>query len=237
MTDLTILDQLTIPLSIADLSPHFGRSAGREKMAAAAGDLLTRLTMNWRPRAMIRWFTATTAGDEIALSPRQGGARTMHHLGHAATFMTPAKLAGVGLYTAGAELAEAAATASSQKRYLDAHLYELMGLTVLEKTRQELNRRVEQEAAQRGWGVGPFLSPGSVHGWDLSGQVQLCALLPLERIGVQISTSGVLRPFATIACLIGIGPAYETTKVGSTCAVCNRREDCPMRHTSQTTQS
>lgn len=232
MTDLTILDSLAISLTSADLAPHFGKSAGRDKMIAAAADLLAGSSAIWHPRLLIRWFEVATSGEEIVLSPLSSGAATTHHLGHAATFMASAKLAAVGLYTAGEEPAEAAATASREKRYLDAYLYDAIGLTVLEKTRQELNHQVEREAAKRGWGVGPFLSPGSVHGWELTGQLPLCALLPLERIKVRITTNGVLHPFATIACLIGIGPSYETTRVGSTCAVCNRREDCPMRQST-----
>ena len=81
------------------------------------------------------------------------------------------------------------------------------------------------------WGVGPFLSPGSVHGWDLGDQPSLCTLVPLDCIDVQLSESGILKPYKTIACLIGIGPEYKARTVGATCDVCSKNKPCEMRKT------
>jgi hypothetical protein len=100
---------------------------------------------------------------------------------------------------------------------------------VLEKVRQQINRIVEEQAQARNWGVGPFLSPGSVHGWELDDQRRLCDLIPLERIGVTRGDSGILKPFKTISCLVGIGPNYPAKTVGATCEVCSRRVQCAMR--------
>lgn len=38
-----------------------------------------------------------------------------------------------------------------------------------------------------------------------------------------------LSPYKTISCLIGIGCGYQTTKVGATCQVCSKKDECPMR--------
>ncbi len=125
-----------------------------------------------------------------------------------------------------------AAIASREKRVMDAYLYDIIGLAVLEKVRQRINRLVEAEAREMNWGVGPFLSPGSVHGWDLDDQVNLCALLPMEKIGVTRSEKGILEPFKTLSCLIGIGPDYSARTVGETCEVCSKKDRCEFHNRS-----
>ncbi len=78
-------------------------------------------------------------------------------------------------------------------------------------------------------GVSPFLSPGSVHGWELEEQSKLCSLLPIERINVIIKNDTVLFPLKSITALIGIGPGYDSNKVGSTCDVCSKKNKCEMK--------
>lgn len=79
-------------------------------------------------------------------------------------------------------------------------------------------------------GRGPFLSPGSVHGWDLIDQAVLCSLLPLQEIDVQVGKkNGVLQPFNTVSSLIGIGLGYTAATVGSTCQICSNNERCEMK--------
>jgi len=121
------------------------------------------------------------------------------------------------------------AEASRTNDFLGAHFIDLLGLLVLEKTEKYVKRLAQDKALLAGWGVSPFLSPGSVHGWDLAEQTKLAGCLPIKNINVGISENAVFSPFKTISCLIGIGPKYEPTEVGSTCQVCSKREDCRIR--------
>jgi hypothetical protein len=76
--------------------------------------------------------------------------------------------------------------------------------------------------AECGWAVGASLSPGSLAGWPLTGQRDLCALLPLERIGVSLNAVGILVPFKSVTSVIGIGLGYTGRRVGSVCHLCSR---------------
>jgi hypothetical protein len=150
-------------------------------------------------------------------------------MGFSGQFLQPAKKVMLGAYTTGSELEKNSALASSEQRYLDAYLYELIGMAVLEKTGEVVNRIVEKRATEMGWKVGPFLSPGSVHGWELSDQTVLCSLLPLSEIDVQCGANGVLHPFNSVSCIIGIGPDYTARTVGATCEVCSNSDRCEMK--------
>jgi len=98
--------------------------------------------------------------------------------------------------------------ASNSQKFLVAFILALISLLVLEKTGEKVNNIAEQNAAKLGWRVSPFLSPGSVHGWELEAQLKLCPLLPLDQICARILNNTVLTPFKSNSCLIGIGPEY-----------------------------
>jgi hypothetical protein len=65
--------------------------------------------------------------------------------------------------------------------------------------------------------------------WLKFQQPNLCALLPIEKINVSIKTDGVLTPFKTLSCLIGLGLGYDMVNVGSPCQVCFKNHECEMR--------
>ena len=129
----------------------------------------------------------------------------------------------------GQALEAASKKASENGHHLGSYFLDLIGLIVLEKIGNLIKQIAEKKAAESGWGVGPFLSPGSVHGWELEEQKKLCSLLPLEKINVTIREDAVLFPFKTISCLIGLGPGYDRVKVGTTCQVCSKNHDCQMK--------
>ncbi|SHO52042.1 hypothetical protein [Desulfopila aestuarii] len=91
----------------------------------------------------------------------------------------------------------------------------------------------EKTAEESGRKVSPFLSPGSVHGWELEEQFTLCSLLPLQSIGVALSSNGILIPFKSLSCMIGIGTGYSSSQVGTTCQVCSRNARCEMQQPTQ----
>ncbi len=115
--------------------------------------------------------------------------------------------------------------ASSKGDLLEAYFLDLIGLIVLNKVEQTVKEIAEKQGRNLGWGVSPFLSPGSIHGWELEEQLKLCTLLPLKSINVKIRGDAVLSPFKTIPCLIGLGPGYDSVQVGTTCQVCSKNDD------------
>ncbi len=135
----------------------------------------------------------------------------------------------VSSYTIGQTLDTEFANVSSKKSLLEAYMVDLIGLAALEKTGAIIKKSAENQARSLGWGVSPFLSPGSVHGWELEEQLKLCSLLPMDQINVKIREDAVLSPLKSIAALIGIGPGYDSIEVGSTCDVCSLRSNCDMK--------
>lgn len=226
-----ILDTLAIEIFSQDLAATVQARTNREKILDRAGKVLAKVQGRWRPRAVVRWLSVVqVTRDLVTLRPLdKGGSAGNLRLGFAGKFMAAARYGLVAVFTAGDELEKEAATASKEKRIMDAYLLDLIGLAVLEKVRQRINRIVEEQAREKSWGVGPFLSPGSVHGWELNDQDNLCNFLPMEKIGVTRGENGILKPFKTISCLVGIGPKYTATMVGATCDVCSRREQCTIR--------
>ena len=229
-SEVQILNQINISICLKDLDTIASTADNRGKVLITAEKLITEVQDIWRPRAIIRWLKVerfTPSG--FFLSPFDNGEGKYLQLGSASMFMTNAVRGLVGVYSAGEELEKLAAEASRQKRYADAFLFDLIGLAVLKKTRQQIDKIVEEEARKHDWGVGPLLSPGSVHGWELADQANLCSLVPLNRIDVELKSSAIFRPFKTVSFLIGIGPQYEAKTVGSTCDVCSKSHNCQMR--------
>lgn len=224
-----LLDNLEIVIFPEDLAATLKTGGNSAKIIEMAGNLLSKIQGNWRPRAIVRWLGVARATSEmVMLKPLDGGEPQCLSLGFAGSFMATARYGLVGVFTAGDELEKESLSASAGKRVMDAYLYDLIGLAVLEKTRRHINRIVEEQARELSWGVGPFLSPGSVHGWELADQDNLCSLVPVERIGVT-RENGILKPFKTISCLVGIGPEFTAKTVGATCDVCAKKDRCDMR--------
>ena len=229
-SQVQILDRLEIKIFPEDLAGSIKTSSNREKILQMADNVLAKVKGNWRPRAVVRWLgVGQVTKDMVMLKPFDGGEAGGLRLGFASRFMATAKYGLVVVFTAGDELEREAGLASKEKRFMDAYLYDLIGLAVLEKTRQQVNKVVEEKAREMNWGIGPFLSPGSVHGWELDDQDNLCGFVPMDRIGVKSGGNGILMPFNSLSCLIGIGPDFGKKTVGVPCDVCSKKDRCEMR--------
>lgn len=236
MTDLITIDPIELPeIHFEDFLKKTAPPGKREKLLGPAEKVFEHVRKIWRPRGILRQLSRDGIQDgTVTISSPEENTLTLA-TGFSSRFLDPACRVILGVYTIGDKLRQAGIKAASEHRHLDSYLYDLAGLTVLEKTGNEVNRIVEKIAAENNWGVGPFLSPGSVHGWDLVDQKNLCALLPLHEIGVAVSDSAVLTPFHSVSFIIGMGEDYTSKTVGSTCRVCSKREHCTIRRTSEST--
>ena len=107
-----------------------------------------------------------------------------------------------------------------------AYMLDSAGVVALGAVGEALRCLVEDTAAELGWGVSPSLSPGSLVGWALRDQQALCSLLPLEDIGVHLTRRCVLQPQKSASGLVGLGPGYDTARVGSVCKYCALQKTC-----------
>ena len=225
-----VVTELDITLAFSEFSPYHRASIRSPALQKTTQTILAEASRIWQPKIVYRWLDVTTVdGDSLELRCGETGHGLTLDLGFAITFLNEARQVLVGVYSVGAELEKAGADASGNGQVLESYLYDVIALELLEKVALQANRVAEGRAGSLGWGVGPVLSPGSVHGWELQDQQKLCSLLPLDDIGVAVHGDSVLRPFKSISYIIGIGPGYDSSEVGSPCAVCSKRDECTMR--------
>ncbi|MCK5311878.1 MAG: hypothetical protein KAJ62_07205 [Desulfobacteraceae bacterium] len=227
---LHVLSHIKVDVTSQDLAQKIqtsGNSPGIFKIAEKTVDKVKGI---WKPMAIYQWFEFETIGkDNSGRITQSSGSHVDFDFGHSFHLLQHARHALISVYTAGPELEKESNNASSKGNLLEAYFLDLIGLIVLEKVGKTIKKTAEKHAEDLGWGVSPFLSPGSVHGWDLKEQIKLCSLLPLEKINVKIREDAVLSPFKTISCLIGSGPGYDAVQVGTTCQVCSKNHECPMK--------
>lgn len=225
-----ILSNLQIDVTFQDLEKKIKTSGNSPEIFKTARATLEKMRDKWEPAVLFQWFDFEL--DEGAASGhiiKNSGEFIHLNLGHSIKFLNQARCVMVSSYTIGQTLDIESANTSSSGSFLEAYMIDLIGLTSLEKTGNIVKKKAEDQARNLGWGVSPFLSPGSVHGWSLKEQPTLCGLLPIEQIKVTIKNDAVLFPFKSICALIGIGPGYDSNEVGSACDVCSKRNKCEMK--------
>ncbi len=227
--ELQTFPSLMVDVSFQSVSRLLKTSNNAYEIHNVAQETLIQMKDKWKPSALIQWFDFALDRKTCVGKIKQNSSETVSFsLGHSGIFLEKATHVMVSVHSIGAELDLESANASTRGDFLKAYVIDLIGLVALEKTSNIIKSMAEDQARKKGWGVGPFLSPGSVHGWDLIEQSKLCALLPIDKINVTMKNSSVLSPIKTVAGLIGIGPAYEGDKVGSTCDVCSKKDKCQM---------
>jgi hypothetical protein len=151
------------------------------------------------------------------------------NIGPMIRLLEPAQTAVVGVVTIGSAIEEETLELQKKGLQLEGYMLGLAASAALESAALELKILTENLAKKRGWGVSPALSPGALTGWPASDQTQLCTLLSLKDIGVEISSSGLLDPKYSMSLMIGLGPGYTSKKVADTCGYCSLKKTCPYR--------
>ncbi len=180
-----------------------------------------------QPKVVYEWIAVKGAkrGVVILEAPIKG--QEVHlKMGPHGSLMRNTDLALVMCVTVGEALDRHIEGLTQSHRFLDAYLLDVVGVVALGKIGAIMCDYAEKEAESRGWGVGILLGPGSLEGWPLVEQTELCRLLPLEKIDVFINESGVLVPFKSATGIIGIGHGYTSKKVGTVCYLCKFSESC-----------
>jgi hypothetical protein len=151
-------------------------------------------------------------------------------MGAPADLLLPAEEALVAACTIGPDLDLAVQACFAQGKALLGLTLDAAGVAAVGKVIETAFRLAEERAGSRGCGVSPCLSPGSVDGWPLSGQKDLCELLPVQEIGLSLNENGLLIPYKSASLVVGMGPGYEEHAVGSLCHLCALAPRCRHRH-------
>ena len=147
-------------------------------------------------------------------------------LGPHADLAAPARRVIVSVATIGPRLEAEVHELMGGSDALKGYVLDCAGVVAVGQTAMQLRELIEDMARQEGWGVGPSLYPGSPMGWSVRGQKDLIQLAPAEEIGVRLTSSCMLIPHKSSSGLIGIGPGYTKTKVGSLCHWCSLKDSC-----------
>jgi len=222
-----ILNNIPIDLQTERVVAALSRGPGKEFLYAGVEKAVAMSRNLLEPAAVFAWSrTKMLEENKLCLQWEGRNLETVLHIGPHADLMAAAETALVSVVTVGPELDVQARRLHQSGETLQAYLLDCVGVMALSETGQALRRLAETRAVEQGWGVGPSMGPGSLAGWDLKEQPDLCAGLDLETIGVHLNKSGVLVPYKSASGVIGLGPDYRSRKVGSTCRFCMHAETC-----------
>lgn len=181
----------------------------------------------WLPVIVFDWVRVLGRnGETITVLTERTGQKTNLQIGPHAHLLSNAEMALVSTNSIGAKLDKKVNELNQKGENLAAYILDSVGVVGLSKVGSAASALAEQEAARRYWGVGPRLSPGSLKGWSMEGQHDLCSMLPLEQGGLKLNQNGLIIPFKSASGLIGLGPEYQSSRVGSVCNLCEHKDSC-----------
>jgi hypothetical protein len=242
---MPILRDVAITLTTKKLLAAQGRNEHQPGLVAAAKEAIALGQTLFAPAAVYdefevrgvarEWVAFTpgpspTRGRGVAAGRGEGIGLTV---GPKADLLAPAQRLLVAVYTIGPALEARVSELYRMGEPLLSYMLDCVGIMALGLVGERLRRLAEEQAAGRGWGVSPALSPGGLVGWPVQGQRELCAMLPLADIGVWLNEYCVLEPHKSVSMVIGLGPGYESHEVGSVCHYCALRDTCWRRRESE----
>lgn len=182
----------------------------------------------WQPRAVYEWVSVQAFDAESlrVASPNGGGREATLQIGQKAHLIEPAERVLVAVGTLGPALEQKTHQLQAAGENLQSFFLDSAGVVALGTVGESLRCIAEELANEHGWGVGPAMSPGSLVGWPLQGQKELCSLLDLDQIGVKLSSYHVLEPHKSFSSVIGVGPGFASKQVGSVCKYCALQNTC-----------
>ncbi len=227
---MPILQDVTITFTAEELLAAQGRNEGRPGLVASTEEAIALGQTLFAPVAIYDEFEVRgVTGERVELAVDSAGLT----VGPKADLLAPAQRLLVVVYTIGPALQARVGELYRAGELLISYMLDCAGVMALGLIGERVRRLAGEQAAGRNWGVSPSLSPGSLVGWPVQGQRELCALLPLADIGVQLNRYCVLEPYKSVSLVIGLGPGYESHEVGSVCRYCALRDTCWRRRESE----
>lgn len=229
-THTLIIKSIPIKFNFEEFCEFLLNKRGGEKVLGRAKTVFNNINDSYTAGAVfcmlrVKAITSTI----VVLEKLETKTELKLNMGWAGKFLEGAEYVIAGAYTTGEQLERKAKEASQSNRYIDAYIIEQMGLALLGKIGGFVNSKIESIAAERNFGVGSLLSPGSVHGWELTDQPNLCSHLPIAEITISCRPDCVLSPINSVTFTVGVGQKYTSRKIGPPCDVCSRREKCETR--------
>jgi hypothetical protein len=225
---MPILQDIPVALTAREIVAERGRKDVSSALLADAEEAIALGQTLWQPVAVYDWFEVCDRhGEYVSISPAgDSHSESVLHVGPKADLLAEARRVLISVVSIGLLLERRVRELQSGREHLKAYLLDNAGVVALGAAGEAMRCVAEEAAAGLGWGVSPSLSPGSLVGWSLRGQRELCALLPLHEVGVVLNDHYVLVPQKSASSLIGLGPGYDSAHVGSVCKYCALQDTC-----------
>ncbi len=225
MTVITSFDVEIFPEDV--LAAQKSRKAVSPTIQKATEEAIELAYQLIEPSALYSWFEVVSIEEQhVIIKSETSHQEKRLFIGPYVSELKKAQQVIIEVHTLGPVLEEKVQELSGSGEMLPGYLLDCAGVVALGKVNQGIHRMVEQVAAEKGWGVGASLSPGSLQGWPLNNQFHLCSMLDLSQIGVRVTDSHLLIPVKSVSSMIGIGSDYTKKKVSSMCHLCNLRDTC-----------
>jgi hypothetical protein len=225
----TILRDFSIRLTAIDLAQAYSRGRQSSLPPALMEASQTAVDMCHdliEPAVIYDRFQVYEVGDgKVTLGKEGPTAPELHylHVGPKVDLLAPAQQVIVSVITIGPALEN---KVHQLENKLVAFMLDTAGVLALSTVGETLRDRIEQQVAASQWGVSPALAPGSLVGWQITGQREVTALLPLEEIGVRLTEYCVLEPHKSASMTVGLGSDYSSSHIDSVCQYCSLAAHC-----------
>lgn len=134
----------------------------------------------------------------------------------------------LGVCTIGEAISQRISQQMRGDQRLRAMFLDDLGSWAVDQVRQQLCRRIEDDAASHELRASASLSPGESE-WSVAEQAVIFSLLDTREIGVTLNESMLMSPVKSLSMLIGIGPGPLGVEGASNCDFCTLRERCGYR--------
>jgi hypothetical protein len=130
--------------------------------------------------------------------------------------------------TIGSRIEEAVAQLRSEKHLLKASLLDGLGSAAVDLLTVEAYHRLKDIFAEQGLSVSGPINPGA-RDFPISDQHIMAQLVPIEKIGLELTVSAMMRPQKSISMIIGVGSEMPSWTRAEACARCNLAKSCRYR--------
>ena len=148
--------------------------------------------------------------------------------GPVATVVAGATELVVGVCTIGGAISQRISEQMRGDERLRAMFLDDLGSWAVDQVRQQVCRRIEDDAAGRAWHASASLSPGESE-WSVAEQAVIFSLVDAREIGVTLNESMVMSPVKSLSLIVGTGPNALGVEGASNCDFCTIRERCSYR--------
>jgi hypothetical protein len=204
----------------SSLARVLARPGGREIWDAALVDARALI----RPAAAWDFFPVAEIGHRSVVLA--GGARLKG--GPVAEVVAGAAELAVAICTVGSDISARVREQQARRQLLRALLLDELGSWAVDLVRQQVCRRLQDEAEAAGLHVSTSLSPGE-SAWPIEDQAVLFTLIDAASIGVSLGPTLLMTPIKSVSLILGRGSGPLGREGGSNCDFCLMRERCTYR--------